>query len=84
MQATGKLQCRWISEWGITLASERRMRKEASDLVGDNLEAELADPMSFTHKDGGEVIRNAPLAYVPNLWEKIQDLLEQNSDDKRR
>ena len=82
MQATGKLQCRWMSEWGITLASERRMRKEASDLVGDNLEAELA-PMSFTHKDGGEVIRDAPLAYVPNLWEKIQDLLEQNSDNKR-
>ena len=26
------VQCRWMSEWGITSASKRRMRKEASDL----------------------------------------------------
>ena len=51
----------------------------ASELVGDNLEAELA-PMSFSHKDGGEVIKEAPIAYIPRLWE-IKDLLDQNSDD---
>ena len=32
------------------MASEKKMRKEATQLVGDNLEAELA-PMS-SHKDG--------------------------------
>ena len=52
----------------------------ASELVGDNLEAELA-PMSFSHKDG-EVIKEAPIAYIPRLWE-IKDLLDQNSDDNR-
>ena len=68
--------------WGVAIASENRMRKEATDLVGDNLEAELA-PMSFTHKDGGETIKDAPIAYIPVLWEKVKDLLDQNSDDNR-
>ena len=71
-----------MNEWGLTIASEKKMRKVASELVGDNLEAELA-PMSFSHKDGGEVIKEAPIAYIPRLWEKIHDLLDQNSDDNR-
>ena len=70
-----------MNEWGLTLASEKRMREVASELVGDNLEAELA-PMSFSHRDGGEVIKEAPIAYIPRLWEKIEDLLK-NSDDNR-
>ena len=52
----------------------------ASELIGDNLEAELA-PVSFSDKDG-EVIKEDPIAYIPHLWEKIEDLLNQNSDDK--
>ena len=36
------------------------MRKVASELVGNNLKAELA-PMSFSHKHG-EVIKEAPIA----------------------
>ena len=68
--------------WGIAMASEKRMRKEATQLVGDNLEAELA-PMSFSQKDGGEMIRDAPIAYIPVLWDKVKDLLDQNSDDSR-
>ena len=54
------------------------MRRVASGLIGDNLEAELT-PMSCSHKDG-EVIKEVPFAY---LWEKIEDLLNENSDDKR-
>lgn len=69
-----------MNEWGLTIASEKKMRKVASELVGENLEAELA-PMSFSHKDGGEVIKEAPIAYIPHLWEKIHDLLDQNSLD---
>ena len=69
-----------MNEWGLTLASERRMRKVASEMVGDNLDAELA-PMSFSHRDGGEVIKEVPIAYIPRLWEKIEDLLNQNCDD---
>ena len=71
-----------MNEWGLTIASEKRMGKVASELIGDNLEAELA-PMSFSHKDGGEVIKDVPIAYIPRLWEKIEDLLNQSSDDKR-
>ena len=71
-----------MNEWGLTIASEKRMRKVASELIGDNLEAELA-PMSFSHTDGGEVIKDVPIAFIPRLWEKIEDLLNQSSDDKR-
>ena len=69
-----------MNEWGLTIASEKRMGKVASELIGDNLEAELA-PMSFSHKDG-EVIKDVPIAFIPRLWEKIEDLLNQSSDDK--
>lgn len=68
--------------WGIGIASERKMREEAIQLVGDNLSAELV-PFSFSHKDGGEIIKDAPCAHIPNLWRRVSDLLDQNSDDKR-
>ena len=51
-----------MSKWGIDVASEKRMKKVASELIGDNLEAELA-PMSFSHKDRGDVIKDAPIVY---------------------
>ena len=64
--------------WGISIASEGKMRAQAAEIVGDNLSAELV-PFSFPHKDGGEFISDAPCAYVPQLWAKIHDLLEQSS-----
>lgn len=51
-------------------------------MVGDNLEAELA-PMSFSHNDGGKLIKDTPIAYIPRLWEKIEDILNQKSDDNK-
>lgn len=66
--------------WGVGIASERKMRIQATELVGDNLQAELV-PFSFLHKDGGEVIHDAPCAYIPHLWQKIKDLLDH--DDSR-
>ena len=42
--------------------------------MGDNLEAELV-PFSFKHKDGGHVIKSAPFACIPNLWNKVCVLL---------
>lgn len=68
--------------WGVGIASEKKMRHEAAEIVGTNLEAELV-PLSFAHKDGGEVIKEAPIAYIPHLWEKVKDLLDQNSDDSK-
>ena len=68
--------------WGVGIASERKMRVEAAQLVGDNLSAELT-PFSFPHKDGGEEIKNAPFAHIPNLWRKVKDLLDQSCDEQR-
>ena len=67
----------------MAIDSEKKMRKEAKLLIGDNLKAELA-PFSFKHRDGGEVIQEAPIAYIPNLWMKIKDQLDQNCDETRR
>ena len=69
--------------WGVSIASEKNMKKEGRELIGDNLKAELA-PFSFKHKDGGETIKKAAIAYIPNLWAKISDLLDQNCDENKR
>ena len=57
-------------------ASEKSMRAEAKG------KAELV-PLTFKHRDGGEVIKEAAMAYIPDLWSKISDLLDQNSDDNK-
>ena len=58
---------RWFCIWGImAIESEKKMRKETKQLVGD---AELV-PFSFKHKDGGEVVKEAAVAYIPNLWSR--------------
>ena len=74
---------RWMKMWGISIAPEGRMRKEAEDLIGDDVCAEKV-PFSFSHKDGGEEIKPAAMAYIPNLWEKIQQMLERNDDDDKK
>lgn len=55
------------------------MRAEADQLVGKNLESEMV-PFAFPHKDGGQVIKAAPFAFIPSLWDKVKDILDQNSD----
>ena len=42
------------------MASEKRMRREATELIGDNLEADLV-PVSFSHKDGGARMLPLPM-----------------------
>ena len=59
-----------MKEFGISLASERKLRKEDKSILGDNLTAEEA-PFSFSLKSGGEEIRMAPLVCVPNLIDRI-------------
>lgn len=49
---------RWLDLWRIAIALEKSMRKEASDLIGDNLKSKMAS-FSFKYKDGGEVIKEA-------------------------
>ena len=68
---------RWFKAWGVSIASERKMRTKAKEMVGDCLEAENV-PFSFSLKEGGEEMRLAPYAYVTSLWERIEALLDQN------
>ena len=62
----------------MSISSEKRQRELSAELVGGNLEAE-AIPLSFPLKSGGEEMRAAAMAYIPNLVGKIESLLEQNS-----
>lgn len=57
-------------------AKERSLRKE---LVGPNIESELV-PFTFSIDGGkgGEEVRQAPMAYVPDLVAKVVQLLDQN------
>ena len=65
-----------LKESGVSLASEVSMRKITDEMIGDNLEGEVA-PFSFKMPTGGEEIRGAPLVNVPNLIQKIIQTLEE-------
>ena len=73
---------RWMKMWGVSIASEKKTRQEATDLIGDDIKAEKV-PFSFSHKDGGDMVKPAPMAYIPKVWQKVQDLLNQNSDHNK-
>ncbi len=66
-----------MQAWNITLGSEYKVRSLARDLVGPNLASELV-AFTFTLDGGGEEVRKAPMAYVPELPAKVIQLLEQN------
>eukprot|EP00731_Ephydatia_muelleri_P019270 Em0012g95a len=68
---------RWLKHSGVSFGSERKHRALCRELIGDNLEVELA-PFSFKLADGGEEIRGAAHAYTPSLTAMITQLLEQN------
>ncbi|KAL5479256.1 hypothetical protein EMCRGX_G022753 [Ephydatia muelleri] len=73
---------RLLKESGVSLASEVSMRKITDEMIGDNLEGEVA-PFSFKMPTGGEEIRGAPLVYVPNLIQKIIQTLEEQDSSAR-
>eukprot|EP00731_Ephydatia_muelleri_P022036 Em0014g627a len=58
------------------------MRKITDEMIGDNLEGEVA-PFSFKMPTGREEIRVAPLVYVPNLIQKIIQTLEEQDSSAR-
>ena len=68
---------RWLKSSGVSLSSERKQRQIAQKQVGDNLEAETA-PFSFTLASGGEELRAAAHVFIPNLVQKVVQLLEEN------
>ena len=68
---------RWMKLWKINLESEAKERSLAKKLVGPNLECEI---VAFTCAldGGGEEVKMAPMAYVPDLVGKVKQLLDQN------
>ena len=56
--------------WGVSIVSEKKMRQEAADLIGDDIKAEMV-LFSFSHKDGGDMVKPAPMAYIPKVWQKV-------------
>lgn len=59
------------------MGSEAKQRSVSKELIGPNIKSEVA---AFTFKiaSGGEEIRKAPIAYVPDLVGKVKQLLDQN------
>ena len=55
------------------MSSERHMRLRASYVIGSNISAETV-PLSFQHKAGGKGIKQAPIASIPDLWDRIVSL----------
>ena len=68
---------RWLKSSGICLAGEERMCHISSQIVCDNLKGEIA-PFLFPIPSGGEEIKGAPLVYIPQLVDKIVQLMEGN------
>ncbi len=71
-----------MKQWGVEIASEKKMRAESEQYVGENLCTELT-PFTFPVHDGHNTIeiRNVPMAYVKDLWQKIEDMLSMNDND---
>lgn len=53
------------------------MRKRAEEVIGDNLEVEKV-ALTFPLKEGGEEVRLRPYGYIPDIWSKVLQLLEDN------
>ena len=66
-----------MGAWNISVASEAKEHALAKVLVGPNLDAE-AVVFTFPSSGGGEQIRKAPMAFVPDLVAKVRQLLDQN------
>ena len=71
------VHCRWLKSSGVSLASEGRQRDIAKQQVGENIHSESA-PFSFSLQDGGEELRAAAHVFLPNLTQKVFQLLEEN------
>lgn len=55
------------------------MRKRAREVIGSGVLVEKV-ALTFPLKDGngGEEVRVRPFGWIPDLWEKVEQLLQQN------
>ena len=68
---------RWFKECGVAIASEMKMRKRAGEVIGNNALVVEKVALDFQLK-GGKEVRLRPFGYIPDLWAKVEQLLEQN------
>ncbi|KAL5517069.1 hypothetical protein EMCRGX_G002537 [Ephydatia muelleri] len=68
---------RWLKPSGVSISCEEKMRQIARGLLGENLQGEVA-PLSFCLSSGGEEIRGAPLVFMPDLNQKVIQMLDDN------
>lgn len=66
-----------MNAWNISLGTEGKERSRARELIGPNLTSESV-AFTFSLDGGGEELRKAPMAYVPDLPTKVTQLLDQN------
>lgn len=64
----------------MSIASETLMRKRAAEVIGDNCAVVEKVALTFPLKDGdgGEEVRLRPFGFIPDIWSKVVQLLEQN------
>lgn len=68
---------RWFKAHNVHIAGERKQRELVKQIVGDNVAAERG-AFSFPSEKGGEVIKKVPFVYVPNLIQKIADVVSRS------
>lgn len=60
------------------MASEKQQRLLSKQLLTTETTGETA-PFTHSLKNGGEEVRKGAMAYVPCLWDKVEELLEQRA-----
>ena len=70
---------RWFKECKVSIASEKVMRKRAREIIGDTVVVEKV-ALTFPLKDGkkGEEVKMRPFGCIPDLWGKIEQMLNDN------
>jgi hypothetical protein len=69
--------CRWFKECEVQIPSEKVLRKRAGVVVGDCVEVEKV-ALTFPLSHGEEEVKLKPYGYIPDLWMKVVQLLEEN------
>ena len=71
-------QFRWFASHGVRMAGERKQREIAQEIVGDNVVAEKGAFSFPAEKGGGEIIKEVPFVFVPNLIRKVADVVAEH------
>ena len=61
----------------VSLACVERMHHVSKKIVRDNIQGKLT-PFSFTLTSSGEELQAAPLVFIPNLIQKVIQLLDES------